>query len=182
MSATGSTGCRTCSDQPANLLHTSTNQSAPVTDAVLHVFCPMLKQSGGSVRDETPVAAGVWERWPNRAVDSGDTLTKGITSTSRYQNRHRLTGEARKAPVIQVACVMGAVHSLTYRSTSFAKGKMNGYLSFMDVTASLSGPTGEIDLGLRFRQFREDHCCNGAQKHTMTIGADGEVMHSLHRG
>lgn len=58
---------------------------------------------------------------------------------------------------------------------------MNGYLFFMDVTASLSGPTGEIDLGYGSASSEEGiTAAMGGPKNTMTIGADGEVMHSLH--
>ena len=53
--------------------------------------------------------------------------------------------------------------------------------SFLDVTASLTGPTGVIDLGQGSANSEEGitqtMCGN---KNTMTIGADGEVMHSLH--
>ena len=53
--------------------------------------------------------------------------------------------------------------------------------SFMDVTASLSGPTGEIDLGYGSASSEEGiTVAMGGPKNTMTIGADGEVMHSLH--
>lgn len=53
--------------------------------------------------------------------------------------------------------------------------------SFMDVTASLSGPTGEIDLGYGSASSEEGITQTmGGNKNTMTIGADGEVMHSLH--
>ena len=53
--------------------------------------------------------------------------------------------------------------------------------SFMDVTASLSGPTGEIDLGYGSASSEEGiTVAMGGPKNTMTIGADGEVMHRLH--
>lgn len=53
--------------------------------------------------------------------------------------------------------------------------------SFMDVTASLSGPTGVIDLGQGSANSEEGITQSmGGNKNTMTIGADGEVMHSLH--
>ncbi|ECF6065914.1 DUF3277 family protein [Salmonella enterica subsp. diarizonae] len=52
---------------------------------------------------------------------------------------------------------------------------------FMDVTASLSGPTGVIDLGQGSANSEEGITQTmGGNKNTMTIGADGEVMHSLH--
>lgn len=53
--------------------------------------------------------------------------------------------------------------------------------SFMDVTASISGPTGVIDLGQGSANSEEGITQTmGGNKNTMTIGADGEVMHSLH--
>lgn len=53
--------------------------------------------------------------------------------------------------------------------------------SFLDVTASLTGPTGVIDLGQGSANSEEGITQTmGGSKNTMTIGADGEVMHSLH--
>lgn len=53
--------------------------------------------------------------------------------------------------------------------------------SFLDVTASLTGPTGIIDLGQGSANAEEGITQTmGGNKNTMTIGADGEVMHSLH--
>lgn len=53
--------------------------------------------------------------------------------------------------------------------------------SFIDVTASLTGPTGVIDLGQGSANSEEGITQTmGGNKNTMTIGADGEVMHSLH--
>ena len=53
--------------------------------------------------------------------------------------------------------------------------------SFLDVTASLTGPTGVIDLGQGSANSEEGITQSmGGNKNTMTIGADGEVMHSLH--
>ena len=53
--------------------------------------------------------------------------------------------------------------------------------SFLDVTASLTGPTGVIDLGQGSANSEEGITqTKGGNKNTMTIGADGEVMHSLH--
>ncbi|ASG50781.1 hypothetical protein CES94_18950 [Escherichia coli] len=55
--------------------------------------------------------------------------------------------------------------------------------SFLDVTASLTGPTGIIDLGYGSANSEEGITVTMAEnKNTMTIGADGEVMHSLHAG
>lgn len=53
--------------------------------------------------------------------------------------------------------------------------------SFLDVTASLTGPTGVIDLGQGSANSEEGiTVAMGGNKNTMTIGADGEAMHSLH--
>ncbi|EFY5355419.1 DUF3277 family protein [Shigella flexneri] len=53
--------------------------------------------------------------------------------------------------------------------------------SFLDVTALLTGPTGVIDLGQGSANSEEGITQTmGGNKNTMTIGADGEVMHSLH--
>ena len=53
--------------------------------------------------------------------------------------------------------------------------------SFLDVAASLTGPTGVIDLGQGSANSEEGITQTmGGNKNTMTIGADGEVMHSLH--
>ena len=55
--------------------------------------------------------------------------------------------------------------------------------SFMDVTATLAGPTGDIDLGYGSANAEEGITVTMTEaKNTMTIGADGEVMHSLHAG
>ncbi|MFT2253396.1 DUF3277 family protein [Escherichia coli] len=53
--------------------------------------------------------------------------------------------------------------------------------SFLDVTATLTGPTGIIDLGQGSANAEEGITqIMGGNKNTMTIGADGEGMHSLH--
>lgn len=55
--------------------------------------------------------------------------------------------------------------------------------SFMDVSASMAGPTGIIDLGYGAANAEEGITVAMAEaKNTMTVGADGEVMHSLHAG
>ncbi|MBJ3816665.1 DUF3277 family protein [Shimwellia pseudoproteus] len=59
---------------------------------------------------------------------------------------------------------------------------MSSY-SFLDVSASLTGPTGSIDLGCGSANSEEGiTIAMGEVKNTMTIGADGEVMHSLNPG
>ncbi|SVJ86183.1 DUF3277 family protein [Klebsiella pneumoniae] len=60
---------------------------------------------------------------------------------------------------------------------------MSGTYSFIDVSASLTGPTGSIDLGYGSANSEEGITVAMTEaKNTMTVGADGEVMHSLHAG
>lgn len=55
--------------------------------------------------------------------------------------------------------------------------------SFIDVSASLTGPTGSIDLGYGSANSEEGITVVMAEaKNTMTVGVGGEVMHSLHAG
>lgn len=55
--------------------------------------------------------------------------------------------------------------------------------SFIDVSASLSGATGIVDLGYGSANADEGITVTMTEaKNTMTTGADGEVMHSLHAG
>ena len=52
--------------------------------------------------------------------------------------------------------------------------------SFMDVTASLTGPHGVIDFGAGSANSEEGiTVAMKAEKNTMTEGIDGEVMHSM---
>lgn len=52
--------------------------------------------------------------------------------------------------------------------------------SFADVTATLAGPTGVIDLGFGSAVSKEGITVSMSNsRNTMTVGADGEVMHSL---
>lgn len=52
--------------------------------------------------------------------------------------------------------------------------------SFQDVTASLTGPTGVIDLGFGSAVSKEGITVTMTQtRNTLTAGADGEYMHSL---
>ena len=58
---------------------------------------------------------------------------------------------------------------------------MSSAYSFQDVTASLVGPTGFLNLGYGAGVTEEGITIDMAgDKNTMTIGADGEGMHSLH--
>ena len=60
---------------------------------------------------------------------------------------------------------------------------MGNTYSFIDVSASLTGPTGSIDLGYGSANSEEGIMVAMTEaKNTMTVGADGEVMHSLHAG
>ncbi|HHA2249917.1 TPA: phage protein [Enterobacter ludwigii] len=53
--------------------------------------------------------------------------------------------------------------------------------SFIDVSASITGVGGAIDLGMGSANSEEGIViAMGGAKNTMSIGADGEVMHSLH--
>ena len=55
--------------------------------------------------------------------------------------------------------------------------------SFMDVTASITGVGGSFDLGYGAAVAEEGITTSMIEnKNTMTIGADGEGMHSLHAG
>ncbi|MFP8577350.1 phage structural protein [Klebsiella pasteurii] len=55
--------------------------------------------------------------------------------------------------------------------------------SFLDVSGTFTGPTGSIELGSGSANSEEGIVVAMAEaKNTMTIGADGEVMHSLHGG
>jgi Protein of unknown function (DUF3277) len=57
---------------------------------------------------------------------------------------------------------------------------MNTY-SFVDVSASLNGPTGTVDLGYGSAVADEGITTEMVgEKNTMLTGADGRVMHSLH--
>ncbi|XWJ91341.1 DUF3277 family protein [Phytobacter ursingii] len=58
-----------------------------------------------------------------------------------------------------------------------------GTYSFLDVSASFAGPTGAFDLGAGSGNSEEGITVTMTEaKNTMTVGADGEVMHSLHAG
>jgi hypothetical protein len=53
--------------------------------------------------------------------------------------------------------------------------------SFLDVQATLVGPTGVVDLGAGAANAEEGiTIAPTGDKNTMTVGADGEFMHSLH--
>ncbi|MBU9403923.1 DUF3277 family protein, partial [Burkholderia multivorans] len=53
--------------------------------------------------------------------------------------------------------------------------------SFQDVTATIVGPGGAFSLGYGSANAEEGiTIAQAGDKNTMTVGADGEVMHSLH--
>jgi hypothetical protein len=55
--------------------------------------------------------------------------------------------------------------------------------SFIDVAATLSGPGGTFSLGYGSGNSEEGITVELTEdKNTMTVGADGSVMHSLHAG
>ena len=55
--------------------------------------------------------------------------------------------------------------------------------SFLDVSGTFTGPTGSIELGSGAANSEEGIVVAMTEaKNTMTVGADGEVMHSLHGG
>ncbi|NMP26847.1 DUF3277 family protein [Rahnella sp. SAP-1] len=55
--------------------------------------------------------------------------------------------------------------------------------SFQDVSVTMDGPTGSIDLGYGSANADEGITTGMLEaKNTMTVGADGEVMHSMHAG
>lgn len=55
--------------------------------------------------------------------------------------------------------------------------------SFLDVSGTFTGPTGSIELGSGSANSEEGIVVAMTEaKNTMTVGADGEVMHSLHGG
>ncbi|EMB6251746.1 TPA: DUF3277 family protein [Serratia marcescens] len=55
--------------------------------------------------------------------------------------------------------------------------------SFLDYSASIVGPGGAFDLGYGSGNAEEGMTVTMVEaKNTMTIGADGSVMHSLHAG
>ena len=56
----------------------------------------------------------------------------------------------------------------------------NGTYSFLDVTASITGPGGAFDLGYGSANAKEGITITRTQdRNNMTIGADGSALHSL---
>lgn len=94
-----------------NLLYTSTTK-IPQTDAGVTRLLSSVEQSMDQSVTNGLVAAGVWNGGPIGQLDSGDMLTKGYYVYAQpLSEQAQADREARKAPVIQVACKLaGAVH------------------------------------------------------------------------
>lgn len=94
-----------------NLLYTSTTK-IPQTDAGVTRLLSSVEQSMDQSVTNGLVAAGVWNGGPIGQLNSGDTLTKGYYVYAQpLSEQAQADREARKAPVIQVACKLaGAVH------------------------------------------------------------------------
>ncbi|WP_414667423.1 DUF3383 domain-containing protein [Escherichia coli] len=94
-----------------NLLYTSTTK-IPQTEAGVTRLVTNVEQSMDQSANNGLVAPGVWSGGPVGQVQPGDTLTKGYYVYANPLNTQaQADREARKAPVIQVACKLaGAVH------------------------------------------------------------------------
>ncbi|ECK6812898.1 DUF3383 domain-containing protein [Salmonella enterica] len=94
-----------------NLLYTSTTK-IPQTDAGVTRLLSSVEQSMDQSVTNGLVAPGVWNGGPIGQLNSGDTLTKGYYVYAQpISEQAQADREARKAPVIQVACKLaGAVH------------------------------------------------------------------------
>ncbi|EOF5315983.1 DUF3383 domain-containing protein [Salmonella enterica] len=94
-----------------NLLYTSTTK-VPQTDAGVTRLLSNVEQSMDQSVTNGLVAPGVWNGGPIGQLNSGDTLTKGYYVYAQpISEQVQADREARKAPVIQVACKLaGAVH------------------------------------------------------------------------
>ncbi|EBV4144392.1 DUF3383 domain-containing protein [Salmonella enterica subsp. enterica serovar Benin] len=94
-----------------NLLYTSTTK-IPQTDAGVTRLLSNVEQSMDQSVTNGLVAAGVWNGGPIGQLNSGDTLTKGYyVYAQTLVQQAQADREARKAPLIQVACKLaGAVH------------------------------------------------------------------------
>lgn len=94
-----------------NLLYTSKTK-VPQTDAGVTRLLSNVEQSMDQSVTNGLVAAGVWNGGPIGQLNSGDTLTKGYYVYAQpLSEQAQADREARKAPLIQVACKLaGAVH------------------------------------------------------------------------
>lgn len=94
-----------------NLLYTSTTK-IPQTDAGVTRLLANVEQSMDQSVTNGLVAAGVWNGGDIGELVAGDTLTKGYYVYAQpLSEQAQSDREARKAPLIQVACKLaGAVH------------------------------------------------------------------------
>ena len=94
-----------------NLLYTSTTK-IPQTEAGVTRLVTNVEQSMDQSASNGLMAPGVWTGGPVGELQPGDTLTKGYYVYANPLNTQaQADREARKAPVIQVACKLaGAVH------------------------------------------------------------------------
>lgn len=94
-----------------NLLYTSTTK-IPQTDAGVTRLLSNVEQSMDQAVTNGLVAAGLWNGGPIGQLSPGDTLTKGYYVYAQpLVQQAQADREARKAPLIQVACKLaGAVH------------------------------------------------------------------------
>lgn len=94
-----------------NLLYTSTTK-IPQTDAGVTRLVGNVEQSMDQAVTNGLVAAGVWNGGDIGELVAGDTLTKGYYVYAQPLSQQAQSDrEARKAPLIQVACKLaGAVH------------------------------------------------------------------------
>lgn len=94
-----------------NLLYTSTTK-VPQTDAGSTRLLSNIEQSMDQSVTNGLVAPGVWNGGPIGQLSSGDTLTKGYYVYAQpLAQQAQADREARKAPLIQVACKLaGAIH------------------------------------------------------------------------
>lgn len=94
-----------------NLLYTSTTK-IPQTEAGITRLMSNVEQSMDQAVTNGLIASGVWNGGPIGQLASGDTLTKGYyVYAAPLSTQAQADREARKAPLIQVACKLaGAVH------------------------------------------------------------------------
>ncbi|MBP2167728.1 hypothetical protein J2125_000920 [Erwinia toletana] len=94
-----------------NLLYTSTSK-VPQTEAGVTRLLANVEQSMDQAVSNGLMAAGVWNGGPIGQLLSGDVLTKGYyVYATPLATQAQSDREARKAPLIQVACKLaGAVH------------------------------------------------------------------------
>lgn len=94
-----------------NLLYTSTSK-IPQTEAGITRLLTNVEQSLDQAVSNGLVAPGIWSGAALGQINTGDTLTKGYyVYAAPLASQAQADREARKAPLIQVACKLaGAVH------------------------------------------------------------------------